>query len=418
MLATAAIIETVADRLAHHRPPILVLDPVLVATSGRHLLPPAARETLLRRLLPLATLVTPNLPEAAALTGRNVTTRAEMIQAAACLAGRGARAVLVKGGHLAGAADDLLYANGHCQWFPGQRLESRNTHGTGCTLAAAIAANLARGLELAPAIRAAKEYVARALCPGLEIGHGPGPLDHFGNGIRPPVAPPPPPAAPAANSGAAESAPRPRLDPRLYLVTDRSCVGDRDFDAVVEAALRGGVTLLQLREKELAAAEFLTVARRLRELADRHGVPLIVNDRLDLALAADAAGLHLGQGDLPAAAARRLLRPGMILGVSCKTVEQARQAERDGADYIGSGAVYPTTTKVITRHLELAELRRIQAAVRIPVVAIGGITPDNAAPVLATGVAGLAVVSAIMKAADPEAAARRFRALLPPAPPA
>jgi thiamine-phosphate pyrophosphorylase len=200
------------------------------------------------------------------------------------------------------------------------------------------------------------------------------------------------------------------LDPRLYLVTDRSRLEGRDFLAVVEAALRGGVTMLQLREKECSGREFYELAVALRELTRRYEVPFWINDRLDIALAVGADGLHIGQSDLPAAVAKKLLPPGMLLGVSAKSVEQALAAEEAGADCLGCGAVYPTSTKVITRTLACDELRRIKAAVSLPVVAIGGITADNLAPLMACGIDGVAVVSAIMAEADAEAAARKLLA--------
>ena len=200
------------------------------------------------------------------------------------------------------------------------------------------------------------------------------------------------------------------IDSRLYLVTDRSRLDGRDFLGVVEDAIRGGVTMLQLREKDCSSREFYDLGLALRELTRRYRVPFWINDRLDIALAVGADGLHIGQSDLPAAVAKKLLPPGMLLGVSAKTVEQAIAAEQAGADCLGSGAVYPTTTKVITRTLALDELRRIKAAVKIPVVAIGGITADNLAPLMACGIDGVAVVSAIMASPQPGAAARTILA--------
>lgn len=200
------------------------------------------------------------------------------------------------------------------------------------------------------------------------------------------------------------------IDPRLYLVTDRSRLDGRDFLSVVEDAIRGGATMVQLREKDCSSREFYELGLALRELTRRHRVSFWVNDRLDIALAVGADGLHIGQSDLPAAVARKLLPPGKLLGVSAKTVEQAIAAEQAGADCLGCGAVYPTNTKVITRTLALDELRRIKAAVKIPIVAIGGINADNLAPLMACGIDGVAVVSAIMASPQPGAAARAILA--------
>lgn len=199
------------------------------------------------------------------------------------------------------------------------------------------------------------------------------------------------------------------LDMRLYLVTDRSYLAGRDFLTVLDAALRGGVTMIQLREKEASSREFFDLAIQVRELAHSHGVPLWINDRLDIALAVEADGLHIGQSDLPAAVARRLMPPAMKLGVSAQTVEQAIQAERDGADCLGVGAMFPTGTKSDAKPVSADELRRIKQTVRIPIVAIGGINASNLALPMRYGADGVAVVSAIMFAPDPEAAARELR---------
>ncbi|HQC53032.1 MAG TPA: thiamine phosphate synthase [Lentisphaeria bacterium] len=199
------------------------------------------------------------------------------------------------------------------------------------------------------------------------------------------------------------------LDMRLYLVTDRSHLAGRDFLTVLDAALRGGVTMIQLREKEASSREFFDLAIQVRELSHSHGVPLWINDRLDIALAVEADGLHIGQSDLPAAVARRLMPPAMKLGVSAQTVEQAVQAERDGADCLGVGAMFPTGTKSDAKPVSADELRRIKQTVRIPIVAIGGINASNLALPMRCGVDGVAVVSAIMSAPDPEAAARELR---------
>ena len=197
-----------------------------------------------------------------------------------------------------------------------------------------------------------------------------------------------------------------KFDCSVYLVTDGGA--SEDFCKVVEQALAGGATLVQLREKNIETRALFELALRIKEIAAAHGAPLIINDRLDIALAADADGLHVGREDLPVAVARRLLGPDKILGATAATVQDAVAAQRDGADYIGSGAVYPTSTKPGKPVLPLAVLAQIKQAVRIPVVAIGGITPDNAIPVFQSGVDGVAVVSAIMTSADPAAVVRRF----------
>ena len=195
------------------------------------------------------------------------------------------------------------------------------------------------------------------------------------------------------------------VDYSLYLVTDRDCLDGKELVATVEQALRGGATVVQVREKHLSTLEFFQVTSRIKSITDKYGVPLIVNDRADIALAVDAAGLHIGQEDLPLAVARRLLGPDKIIGVSASTLEEALQAQEQGADYLGVGAVFPTNTKDDADSVSLAALQSIKEQVRIPVVAIGGINRSNVQAVMATGIAGVAVVSAVIAAQDPYAAA-------------
>lgn len=206
---------------------------------------------------------------------------------------------------------------------------------------------------------------------------------------------------------------RRRFDPSLYVVTDRPLARGRPLEAVVRAAIAGGATAVQLREKEASTRTFLELAQALRALTREAGVTFIVNDRIDVALAVDADGVHVGQDDMPAALARRLIGPDRILGVTAANEEQARRAQDDGADYIGCSAVFATATKRDAGvPLGLEGLRRLARAVRIPVVAIGGINAANAAGVMGCGVAGIAVVSAVVAAEDVEAAARELRRIV------
>ncbi len=200
-------------------------------------------------------------------------------------------------------------------------------------------------------------------------------------------------------------------DLSLYILTDRRLAGDRPPAEVVAAALRGGATAVQLRDKTATTRELLRLGEALLAVTRPAGVPLIVNDRLDVALALDAEGVHLGQEDLPPDVARRLLGPEKILGVSADTVEEALEAQRTGADYLGVGDVFGTRSKPDAGAvIGLEGLRRVAQAVRIPVVGIGGVTAQNAAAVIEAGAAGVAVLSAVMGAPDPEAAARALRA--------
>ena len=197
----------------------------------------------------------------------------------------------------------------------------------------------------------------------------------------------------------------------IYAVTDRAWTGRMTLFEQVEAALRGGATMVQLREKGLAEQDFegfLEEARRMHELTTRYGVPLIIDDNVEIALKSGAEGVHVGQNDMNAGEVRRLLGPDRILGVTAKTVEQARRAQDAGADYLGSGAVFGTSTKADAIPMSLERLREICACVRIPVVAIGGICLENIGRRSGSGVAGAAIVSGIFGAEDIEGTTRRL----------
>ena len=192
----------------------------------------------------------------------------------------------------------------------------------------------------------------------------------------------------------------------LYAVTDRAWTSEHTLYEQAEAALRGGATCLQLREKDMDMDAFANEAAQIRALCHRYGVPFLVNDSVEVARRAGADGVHVGQRDMPADKVRALLGPGCIVGVSAQTVEQALEAERRGADYLGVGAVFSTSTKRDAAPVSRRTLREICAAVSIPVCAIGGITLENAPTLAGTGIAGLAVVSAVFAAPDIEAAAQ------------
>jgi thiamine-phosphate pyrophosphorylase len=200
------------------------------------------------------------------------------------------------------------------------------------------------------------------------------------------------------------------VDYTLYFVADAEFASGRDLVPVIEAAVRGGATVVQLRAKDYPFQAFVELGRRAAAVFKKRRVPLLINDRVDVALACGAAGVHLGQKDMPLIVARKVLAEGTVIGISVNTPEEAREAERRGADYVGAGPAYATTT--ITTGLPVLGpdgIRRIKDAVRIPVVAIGGITDRNAREVREAGADGVAVVSAILGAADPETAARLIK---------
>jgi thiamine-phosphate pyrophosphorylase len=198
----------------------------------------------------------------------------------------------------------------------------------------------------------------------------------------------------------------------LYLVTDQSLLKGKNLLKSIEDAIIGGVTIVQLREKELGTKDFFDLAKQVKVVTDKYQVPLIINDRLDIALAVDAAGLHIGQDDLPIIVARKILGPAKILGISASNVEEAITAQVDGADYIGVGAIFPTGTKLDALQVNLETLRLIKNKVTIPVVAIGGINQNNALLVINEKIDGIAVVSAILAEHDCRQAAQKLHDLI------
>lgn len=199
------------------------------------------------------------------------------------------------------------------------------------------------------------------------------------------------------------------IDYSVYLVTDRRKKTDEEFLNIIEEAIKGGTTVVQLREKTASTKEFYELALKVKEITSRYGVPLLINDRIDIALAVDSEGVHIGQDDMPADIAREIIGDDKILGVSASTVEEAKKAEIDSADYIGSGAVFPTATKDDADSVSKDELKEIVDSIDIPVVAIGGITVENASTLKDSGIDGFSVVSAIMSADDPREASRKLK---------
>ena len=201
-----------------------------------------------------------------------------------------------------------------------------------------------------------------------------------------------------------------KLDSSLYFITDSSGFTEEDFLYRVELALKGGVTLLQLREKDKTTREYIKLAEKVHNLTQMYNVPLIIDDRVDVALAVNAEGVHVGQSDMPVDLARKLMGENKIVGATTKTVEQAKEAFEQGADYLGVGAIFPTTTKVKTVLTSTDTLRDICYSVPIPVNAIGGLNKDNIDILERIEVSGICVVSAIMKADDPQKATEELKA--------
>lgn len=201
-----------------------------------------------------------------------------------------------------------------------------------------------------------------------------------------------------------------KFDTSLYFITDSSGYQEAEFLRRVDAALQGGATIVQLREKDCTTREYIKLAEKVHDLTSKYGVPLIIDDRLDVAMAIHSEGVHLGQSDMPLSTARKILGDNYIIGATAKTVPQATEAYQQGADYLGVGAIYPTTTKVKTVLTSTETLADICKAVPIPVNAIGGLNKNNIDVLAGIPIAGICVVSAIMKAENPKTAVEELKA--------
>ncbi|HCW80463.1 MAG TPA: thiamine phosphate synthase [Ruminococcaceae bacterium] len=202
---------------------------------------------------------------------------------------------------------------------------------------------------------------------------------------------------------------KPEIDYSLYLVTDRKLMSTSTLEEAVGQAIAGGVTLVQLREKDTSSLEFYEMAAKVKQVTDRHNIPLIIDDRADIAVAVDAAGVHVGQSDIPARRVRSVIGKDKILGVSASTFDEAVQAQRDGADYLGVGAMFATKTKMDATVVSMEELKKIREAVSLPIVAIGGINGKMLPLLEGTGIDGVAVVSALMASNNITAEAEKLK---------
>ena len=391
MLGGAAQVRVVAKLLRRFRPPNVVLDPVLASTGGAPLLNEAGRAALLAELLPLCDLVTPNVDEAEILAplAPSGALSPERLQK------RGVGAMLLKGGHLPGAPDDLLVcADGTTRRFPGERVATEHTHGTGCFLASAIAAHLARGRTMEEAVGAAKRLLTQALRAPVSAGQGRGYPDAL--------------AVTARGVGESDDrthAERLALLRGLYVLTDPDLRPDRSAEEQTRAALAGGARVVQLREKRLPTPQLVGLAKRLNALVREASALFIVNDRVDVALAGGADGVHLGPDDMHPADARRILGPDKLVGVSVNSVEEAIPLA-PYASYLGVGAIFGSATKGDAGPpVGVGRIREIKAAFPgHPVVAIGGISAANIGAVAEASADAAAVVSAVVAAPDMAAA--------------
>ncbi len=375
MLGGAEQVQVVADILRRTRQDNIVLDPVLASTNGVPLLDKGGRALLVSELVPVCSLVTPNQDEWRALPGLD------------------SIPVLLKGGHLPGDPIDVLITSSGETRFPGPRIDTPHTHGTGCLLSSAIAAFLAHGQLLPAAVGEAKRLLTQALQSPTMAGSGRGYPD----------------ALSAAGWNPSSFKPthtqRLALLRGLYVLTDPALRPDRTAEDVTVAALRGGARIVQLRDKTRSTPELIALARRLVALTRPANALLIINDRVDVALASDADGVHLGPDDMHPRDARQLLGPQRLVGISVSTVQEAQELAED-ASYLGVGAIFGTATKHDTGPaVGLERLREIRSAFpHLPLVAIGGIDNSNIQSIADAGADAAAVVSAVLLAPDMQSA--------------
>ncbi len=392
MLGHADNIATIVRHLAD-LDSYLVCDPIVIATSGRLLLDPEALKKMVSSLLPLVDLLTPNLPEAEVLLGRQITSAAEMESAAEALLDLGVSSVLLKGGHLPGEYCQDFWTNGSRRaWITSPKQQVTHTHGTGCTLSSAIASARALGFDELDAIVIAKAYVNQGLRRGADVGKGKGPLAHEGW-----------PAAPEdlpwiTGAPAAEVArlvfPDCGADPiGLYPVVDRA-----DW---IERLLPLGVRMIQLRLKDLAGAELEKEVEQAVSIARRFDARLFINDHWQAALKYGAYGVHLGQEDLPGADLAALSAAGLRLGASATSYADLARLRALKPSYVGLGAIFATPSKAIDYEpLGLERFGQLSRIAGMPVVAIGGITLDRAKDVRDAGAGGVALISDLKSATD------------------
>lgn len=411
MLGGAEQVRAVAEALRRFQPPNVVLDPALASTGGVSLLDDAGKSALIRELLPLSDVITPNILELGELTGMRVDFFGFRERAVRRLQEWGAKAVLVTGGHLKRNPVDVLFLPaGGVRRYLEYRVDTPHIHGTGCFLSSAIAARLAVGANPERAVESAKRLVTEALGHPIVIGAGRG----YPDAMR---------AKTALRELRLEQRKNPGhfLGPSesgLYVLTDS---GDRSHVEIVKAALEGGARAIQLREKRMPTAELIALGKRVAAMVREARGLMIVNDRVDVALACHADGVHLGPDDMPPADARRILGSDKLIGVSVGTVAEAKPLARC-ASYFGVGAVFGSASKQdADAPVGIDRIREIkQAFPNHPIVAIGGIDAENIGEVAAAGADAAAVISAVVNAPDMAAATaelvRRFEEARPKQP--
>jgi hydroxymethylpyrimidine kinase/phosphomethylpyrimidine kinase/thiamine-phosphate diphosphorylase len=408
MLYDDDIIEVIVNRLKYYKVPCLVVDPVMVATSGDTLLDYKGIDALRDKLLPQATFLTPNREEASVLCGFDIDNENDLPKAAREIHRMGADFVIITGIQQEGQCIDFCYDGFEFNQLKGPLIDTANTHGTGCSFSAALTAYIARGASPWTAVNMAKKYAASGLRYAYPVGKGRGPLNHLAAFYPGKLDDP----------DILETRARTFNDwgnrlqlkyPLLNVIIGGPLCEGQDYAELTRMAVENGAGLIQLREKDWDTRQLVDMAIKMARVCHEHGALFVVNDRVDVAAASDADGVHIGQDDLNPHMARALLGPEKIIGISAGNITEALAAAAGGADYLGVGPVYPTTSKDCRIDAGGPELvAEIAARVPIPIVAIGGITTQNTPALLKAGAAGVAVISSILAASDPAKVIKDF----------
>lgn len=409
MLNDANIIEVISKKLKSYPRLCLVVDPVMVATSGDRLLSPAGECALREKLLPHADFVTPNIEEASVLCGFTVANEEDIFKALRKIHGMGPDFVVITGMKKGRESVDFCYDGNEIRELKGPIVQTSSTHGTGCSFSAALAAFLAKGVPAWEAVAMAKDFIIAALRYAYRTGSGRGSLNHLASFFPGRIDDLEVLKTRVNAFHAWGVKPDPGSFPLLNVIIGGPLCHGKDYAELTGEIVKAGARLIQLREKEADTRKLVEMARKMREVCHSSGALLVVNDRVDVAAAAGADGVHLGQDDLSPRMARSILGPEKIIGVSAGNLAEAEAAVAEGADYLGVGPVYFTTSKECDVPPGGGSLiADVASQVKVPVIAIGGVTPENALPLLKAGAAGVAVISAVLAGPAPEREVERF----------
>lgn len=389
MVSNKDIIVTIAEKLKEYNASNIVVDPVMISTSGKPLLSSDAMDNLIRLLLPVGTVITPNIPEAESISGLAIHNARDMEKAARLIGEKCKVAVLVKGGHSINDANDLLYEAGELTWFNTKKVDNDNTHGTGCTLSSAIACNLAYGLSLKESVKNAKEYITAAIGAGLNLGKGSGPLNHMC-------------CLTSKFEANLNTISEKDILKKTVAITNRHlCQGD--FLSQIELLCKRGVSSVILREKDMTEKEYEALAEKVIAIGRAYNTPIILHTFVNAAERLGNMAIHLSMTDFKKMLENKInsnksTGTGFkIIGVSTHTLEEAQEAQRLGATYITASHIYETDCKKGLEPKGIQYLKNVSEAVSIPVYALGGINFNNINEPLEAGAERVCMMSEMMK---------------------